>query len=68
MGSGLGRSTVVRGDYDIQTFDDELAEPDELYGEGIGSNYQRQIDTLGKHFSKRPLPPADQPMLFEGGS
>ncbi|MGA7571712.1 MAG: DUF4438 domain-containing protein [Candidatus Aquilonibacter sp.] len=24
MGSGLGRSTVVRGDYDIQTFDDEL--------------------------------------------
>ncbi len=25
MGSGLGRSTVVRGDYDIQTFDDELA-------------------------------------------
>ena len=25
------------------------------------------IDTLGKHFSKRPLPPADQPMLFEGG-
>jgi hypothetical protein len=26
MGSGLGRSTVVRGDYDIQTFDDELAE------------------------------------------
>ncbi len=26
MGSGLGRSTVVRGDYDIQTFDDETAE------------------------------------------
>jgi len=25
MGSGLGRSTVVRGDYDIQTFDDDLA-------------------------------------------
>jgi Domain of unknown function (DUF4438) len=25
MGSGLGRSTVVRGDYDIQTFDDALA-------------------------------------------
>ncbi|HTU71197.1 MAG TPA: DUF4438 domain-containing protein [Candidatus Baltobacteraceae bacterium] len=25
MGSGLGRSTVVRGDYDIQTFDDESA-------------------------------------------
>lgn len=26
MGSGLGRSTVVRGDYDIQTFDDIMAE------------------------------------------
>jgi ribosomal protein L24 len=26
MGSGLGRSTVVRGDYDIQTFDDTIAE------------------------------------------
>lgn len=26
MGSGLGRSTVVRGDYDIQTFDDRMAE------------------------------------------
>ncbi len=26
MGSGLGRSTVVRGDYDIQCFDDEMVE------------------------------------------
>ena len=26
MGSGLGRPTVVRGDYDIQTFDDAMAE------------------------------------------
>ncbi|MHB8148137.1 MAG: DUF4438 family protein, partial [Vulcanimicrobiaceae bacterium] len=26
MGSGLGRATVVRGDYDIQTFDDAMAE------------------------------------------
>ena len=25
MGSGLGRATVVRGDYDIQTFDDKMA-------------------------------------------
>jgi hypothetical protein len=25
MGSGLGRATVVRGDYDIQTFDDETS-------------------------------------------
>ena len=21
-----------------------------LYGQGIGSNYQRQVETLGKHF------------------
>lgn len=26
MGSGLGRNTVARGDYDIQTFDDAVAE------------------------------------------
>jgi hypothetical protein len=26
MGSGLGRATVVRGDYDIQTFDDATAQ------------------------------------------
>jgi hypothetical protein len=26
MGSGLGRATVARGDYDIQTFDDVMAE------------------------------------------
>lgn len=26
MGSGLGRATVVRGDYDIQTFDDVMAQ------------------------------------------
>jgi len=26
MGSGLGRSSVVRGDYDIQSFDDEMVE------------------------------------------
>jgi hypothetical protein len=26
MGSGLGRTTVVRGDYDIQTFDDMMAQ------------------------------------------
>lgn len=26
MGSGLGRSTVVRGDYDIQSFDDGMAD------------------------------------------
>jgi dCTP deaminase len=46
------------------TFDRMLAEPDLLYGEGIGSNYQRQVDTLGKHFSKRLLPPPEQSTLF----
>jgi hypothetical protein len=30
-----------------------LEEPTQLYGSGIGSNYQRQSETLGKHF-KRP--------------
>jgi dCTP deaminase len=47
------------------TFDRMLAEPDLLYGEGIGSNYQRQMDTLGKHFSKRHLPPSEQSTLFD---
>ncbi len=27
-----------------------LAEPSTLYGQGIGSNYQNQTETLGKHF------------------
>jgi dCTP deaminase len=33
------------------TFERMLVAPDRLYGEGIGSNYQNQIDTLGKHFA-----------------
>jgi dCTP deaminase len=32
------------------TFERMLAEPTQLYGQGIGSNYQRQTETLGKHF------------------
>jgi dCTP deaminase len=32
------------------TFERMLAEPTQLYGQGIGSNYQRQTHTLGKHF------------------
>jgi hypothetical protein len=24
--------------------------PSALYGQGIGSNYQQQVETLGKHF------------------
>lgn len=32
------------------TFERMLEEPARLYGQGIGSNYQRQTETLGKHF------------------
>jgi len=35
------------------TFERMVAAPEVLYGHGIGSNYQGQIDTLGKHF-RRP--------------
>ncbi|MCU1356074.1 MAG: 2-deoxycytidine 5-triphosphate deaminase [Acidimicrobiales bacterium] len=35
------------------TFEHMLAAPETLYGQGIGSNYQGQTETLGKHF----LPP-----------
>lgn len=33
------------------TFERMADEPDTLYGEAIGSNYQRQTETLGKHFA-----------------
>jgi dCTP deaminase len=36
------------------SFDRMLEPPRVLYGEGIGSSYQRQTDTLSKHF--RPPP------------
>ena len=32
------------------TFERMLEPPSRLYGQGIGSNYQRQTETLGKHF------------------
>ncbi|MFN2504313.1 MAG: 2'-deoxycytidine 5'-triphosphate deaminase [Acidimicrobiales bacterium] len=32
------------------TFERMLAEPTTLYGQGIGSSYQQQAETLGKHF------------------
>ena len=32
------------------TFERMLAAPTQLYGQAIGSNYQRQTETLGKHF------------------
>ena len=33
------------------TFERMLAEPETLYGESIGSSYQRQEETLSKHFN-----------------
>ena len=42
------------------TFERMLEDPTELYGQGIGSNYQRQTETLGKHF-RLPQPAADAP-------
>jgi dCTP deaminase len=54
------------------TFERMVAEPSKLYGEGIGSNYQGQVDTLGKHFRRETiLRPSgrelvqDQPDLFD---
>jgi dCTP deaminase len=35
------------------TFEQMLEAPTTLYGQGIGSNYQQQTETLGKHF-RRP--------------
>jgi dCTP deaminase len=38
---------------------ERMAEPPEvLYGEGIGSSYQRQADTLSKHFRQPSQPPS----------
>jgi dCTP deaminase len=39
------------------TFERMLEAPTQLYGQGIGSNYQRQSTTLGKHFAV-PAPDA----------
>jgi dCTP deaminase len=38
------------------TFERMLEAPDLLYGGGIGSSYQRQEETLGKHFWRPPPP------------
>jgi dCTP deaminase len=34
------------------TFEPMVCEPAKLYGQEIGSNYQGQVDTLGKHFRR----------------
>ncbi|MEA2901603.1 MAG: dCTP deaminase [Actinomycetota bacterium] len=36
------------------TFEKMIAPPAKLYGSGIGSNYQGQMETLGKHFRRDP--------------
>ena len=55
------------------TFERMIERPDFLYGEFIGSSYQRQDDTLSKHF-RRPesatpvsedAPPPRGPNLFD---
>jgi dCTP deaminase len=44
------------------TFERMLEEPSVLYGSGIGSSYQGQEETLGKHFATRATtPPSDPP-------
>ncbi len=40
------------------TFERMLEQPTLLYGQGIGSNYQRQTETLGKHFRHPATSPA----------
>jgi dCTP deaminase len=43
------------------TFERMLEEPNRLYGQGIGSSYQRQEETLGKHFVRPDKTSARQP-------
>jgi len=43
------------------TFDRMLEAPRSLYGEAIGSSYQRQEETLGKHFRRSTPSPASRP-------
>jgi dCTP deaminase len=42
------------------TFERMLEQPDLLYGEGIGSSYQGQVDTLSKYFRRRAADPSPQ--------
>lgn len=41
------------------TFEQMAEPPTLLYGEGIGSNYQQQVETLSKHFVREVLPDHD---------
>jgi dCTP deaminase len=60
------------------TFERMAAAPTLLYGQGIGSFYQQQTDTLSKHFrphaqptgepsQPRRVPREDHPVLFDDG-
>jgi dCTP deaminase len=43
------------------SFERMAAIPKRLYGESIGSSYQGQTDTLGKHFRREPSAPESAP-------
>lgn len=47
------------------TFERMLEPPTLLYGQNIGSNYQAQTETLGKHF-RRPAPASHEVEIEEG--
>ena len=48
------------------TFEPMVEEPEVLYGAGIGSSYQQQVDTLSKHFARPPRPAGADPVpLFD---
>jgi dCTP deaminase len=48
------------------TFEPMVEEPEVLYGAGIGSSYQRQRDTLSKHFARPPRVGSAEPTpLFD---
>jgi dCTP deaminase len=50
------------------TFERMLEEPTQLYGQGIGSSYQRQTETLGKHFRLPTRDTVDQPAPVPRGA
>jgi dCTP deaminase len=45
------------------TFERMVEPPDRLYGSGIGSNYQGQVETLGKHFCAFGEEPKPYPVI-----
>ncbi|MGI8679270.1 MAG: dCTP deaminase domain-containing protein, partial [Jatrophihabitans sp.] len=49
------------------TFERMLEPPTLLYGQRIGSNYQQQTETLGKHFRRRRDGAGPVPASARGG-